>query len=77
VITFRRSHSLDADRKRLSDIVDLLEKHKGTDRFIIVVEATGQPRYQLEFPNSYTRICRELKNDLNNRLGANCWHLAP
>ncbi len=42
---------------------------------MIVVEATGQPRYQLEFPNSYTHICKELKNELTQRLGGSCWHL--
>jgi DNA polymerase III subunit alpha len=75
VVMFRRSHSLDADRKRFSDIIDLLEKYPGTDHFVIIVEATGQPRYQLEFPNMYTRICRELKNELTLRVGAQCWHL--
>jgi DNA polymerase-3 subunit alpha len=74
-LTFQRSHSLDADRKRLSDLVDLLEKYEGTDRFAIVVEATGQPRYQLEFPNSYTRICKELTNELSLRLGPKRWRL--
>jgi hypothetical protein len=75
VVTFERSHSLDADRRRLSDLVDLLERHKGTDRFVIVLESTGQPRYELEFPNSYTRICKELTNELNLRLGSKRWHL--
>jgi hypothetical protein len=75
VVTFQRSHSLDADRRRLSDLVDLLEKYKGTDRFVILVEATGQPRYQLEFPNSYTRICKDLTNELGLRLGPKRWYL--
>jgi hypothetical protein len=75
MVTFQRSHSLDADRKRMSDLVDLLEKYKGTDRFVILVEAFGQPRYQLEFPNSYTRICRELTDELSLRLGPKRWYL--
>ena len=75
LVTFRRSHSLEGDRRRLSDLVDLLERHKGTDRFVIIVEAPGQPRYQLDFPNSATRICQELKNELSQRLGAGFWRV--
>jgi hypothetical protein len=75
LVTLRRSQSLEADRRRLSDLVDLLERHKGTDRFVIVVEAPGQPRYQLDFPNSTTRICQELKNELSQRLGAGFWRV--
>ena len=75
LVTFRRSHSLEGDRRRLSDLVDLLERHSGADRFVIVVEAPGQPRYQLDFPNSTTRICQELKNELSQRLGAGYWRV--
>jgi DNA polymerase-3 subunit alpha len=75
LVTFRRSHSLEADRRRLSDLVDLLESHKGSDRFVIIVEAPGQSRYQLDFPNSVTRICQELKNELSQRLGGGYWRV--
>ncbi len=75
LVTFRRSHSLEGDRRRLSDLVDLLERHKGSDRFVIIVEAPGQSRYQLDFPNSATRICQELKNELTQRLGAGYWRV--
>jgi DNA polymerase III subunit alpha len=75
LVTFRRSHSLEGDRQRLGDLVDLLERHRGADRFVIIVEAPGQPRYQLDFPNSTTRICQELKNELSQRLGAGYWRV--
>ena len=55
-ITFRRSQSLDADRKRLAALVDLLSKFEGDDRFEIVVEANSHSRYQLDFPNNRTRV---------------------
>ena len=74
-VTMCRSHSLDADRRRLSDLVDLLEKYEGTDRFIIMIEAPGQASYQLDFPNSQTRICKELRAELSQRLGVNHWRV--
>ena len=74
-LIFQRSHSLDADRRRLSDLVDLLEKYKGTDRFVIVIEASGHASYQLDFPNSCTRVCKELRTELTQRLGVNHWRL--
>jgi DNA polymerase III subunit alpha len=74
-ITFRRSHTLDGDRRRLSEIVDLLEKYPGEDRYVIELLGKQRERYQLEFPSSYTRVCRDLQNELTQRLGANCWRL--
>jgi len=74
-VTMRRSHSLEADRRRLSDLVDLLEKYKGTDRFVIVIESPGEASYQLDFPNSYTCICKELRAELSQRLGVNHWRV--
>ncbi len=74
-VTMRRSHSLDADRRRLSDLVDLLEKYRGTDRFVIMIEAPGEASYQLDFPNSYTCICKELRAELSQRLGVNHWRV--
>lgn len=70
---FRRSHSLEADRKRLSALVDLLEQYPGTDLFEIILEANGHARYQLSFPNNRTRICRELQLELTQRLGPGGW----
>ncbi len=70
ILTLRRSHSLEADRKRLAELVDLLEKYPGEDRFEIVIEANGKQRYQLGFPNHHTRVCRELLAELTQRLGA-------
>jgi hypothetical protein len=72
-LTFRRSHSLEADRRRLAELVDLLEKYEGDDRFEIVIEANGHARYQLAFPNNYTHVCRKLQNELTQRLGAGGW----
>ena len=72
-ITFRRSQSLDADRKRLAALVDLLSKYEGEDHFEIVVEANSHTRYQLDFPNNRTRICRELQAELTQRLGQGGW----
>jgi DNA polymerase III subunit alpha len=72
-LTFRRSHSLEADRRRLSELVDLLEKYQGDDRFEIVIEAQGNARYQLAFPNNRTRICRTLQNELSQRFGSAAW----
>ena len=56
-LTFRRSQSLDADRRRLAELVAVLSKYEGDDRFEIVVEANSHARYQLDFPNNRTRIC--------------------
>ena len=72
-LTFRRSQSLDADRKRLAELVTVLSKYEGDDRFEIVVEANSHARYQLDFPNNRTRICRELQGELTQRLGQGGW----
>ncbi len=72
-LTFRRSHSLEADRRRLGELVDLLEKYQGDDRFEIIIEAQGNARYQLAFPNNRTRICRTLQNELSLRFGSGAW----
>lgn len=74
-LNFRRSHSLDADRKRLADLVALLDRYPGEDRFEIVVEASGAASYVLDFPNNRTRFCRELQAELSRRLGAGGWKL--
>ena len=75
-LTFRRSQSLDADRKRLAELVAVLSKYEGDDRFEIVVEANSHARYQLDFPNNHTRICRELQGELTQRLGQGGWQIA-
>ena len=72
-LTFRRSASLDADRKRLAEIVDVLSKYQGDDRFEIIVEANGSTRWQLDFPNNRTRVCKELQAELTQRLGPGGW----
>ena len=74
-LTFRRSQSLDADRKRLAELVAVLSKYEGDDRFEIVVEANSHARYQLDFPNNHTRICRELQGELTQRLGQGGWQI--
>ena len=72
-LLFRRSHSLEADRKRLADLVALFDKYPGEDRFEILVEANGVPSYALDFPNNHTHVCRELQSELSQRLGAGGW----
>jgi len=72
-ITFRRSASLDGDRKRLAEIVDVLSKFTGEDRFEVLVEANGSARWQLDFPNNRTRVCKELQAELAQRLPAGAW----
>jgi len=72
-LAFRRSASLDADRKRLAEIVNLLSKYQGEDRFEIIVEANGSTRWQLDFPNNRTRVCKELQAELTQRLGPGGW----
>jgi hypothetical protein len=72
-VTFRRSQSLEGDRHRLSELVELLSRFKGEDRFVIVVEAAGIARYQLDFPNTFTHVCRELQQELVTRLGTGSW----
>ena len=72
-LTFRRTQSLDADRKRLAELVKILDKYPGEDRFEFEVLANGHARYQLDFPNNRTRICRELQAELTQRLGAGGW----
>ena len=49
-LAFRRSASLDADRKRLAEIVDVLSKYQGDDRFEITVEANGSSPLAARFP---------------------------
>jgi hypothetical protein len=39
------------------------------------VEQNGAPRYQLDFPNNRTRICRELKTALDQRLEPGSWKI--
>jgi DNA polymerase-3 subunit alpha len=75
-ITFRRSASLDGDRKRLAEIVDVLSKYSGEDRFEVLVEANGSARWQLDFPNNRTRVCKELQAELAQRLPAGAWKVA-
>jgi hypothetical protein len=72
-LAFRRSASLTADRKRLAEIVDVLSKYQGEDRFEITVEANGSARWQLDFPNNRTRVCKELQAELTQRLGPGGW----
>jgi len=76
-ITFRRSASLSGDRQRLAEIVEVLTKYEGEDRFEIVVEANGTMRWQLDFPNYHTRICRELQTELARRLDVRSWRIEP
>jgi hypothetical protein len=76
-ITFRRSASLSGDRQRLAEIVEALTKYEGEDRFEIVVEANGTMRWQLDFPNYRTRICRELQTELAKRLDVRSWRIEP
>ena len=61
---------------RLADLVELLSRFEGEDRFEIVVEANGAVRHQLEFPNNRTRACRELQVELTQRLGAGTWRVS-
>ena len=72
-ITFRRSGSLDIDRRRLAELVATLGRYPGKDRFEIVVEAVAGPRYQLDFPNNSTGLCPQLENDLTACVGAGNW----
>jgi DNA polymerase III subunit alpha len=72
-INFRRSQSLEADRRRLNDLVELLSSYEGGDRFEITLMVKDKAIYQLEFPNSTTRVCRELSAALMQRLGPGGW----
>jgi DNA polymerase-3 subunit alpha len=72
-ITFRRSGSLDQDRRRLADLVDLLGRYPGADQFEIIVEAGGVARYQLDFPNNHTRLCAQLERELTDKVGPGNW----
>jgi DNA polymerase III subunit alpha len=74
-ITFRRSQSLESDRKRLSDLLDLLAKFEGPDRFVIIVEANAAARYQLDFPDNHTRWCKDLQTELTQKFGAGAWQV--
>ncbi|HEX9115238.1 MAG TPA: DNA polymerase III subunit alpha [Anaerolineae bacterium] len=72
-ITFRRSSSLDADRRRLAALVETLGRYPGQDRFEIIVEAAGIARYQLDFPNNFTGFCAKLENELTEHVGPGGW----
>jgi hypothetical protein len=74
-LTFKRTANLENDRRRLNDLLNLLGKYPGDDRFTITVEANGGPRHQLDFPNNHTRICRELQGELTQRLGVGTWQV--
>ena len=76
-IVFKRSRSLDADRKRLYELVQTLSGFEGDDNFEIVVESNGSEKYQLDFPNNRTKICRELTNLLDQRVGPGAWTIHP
>ncbi len=53
--------------------MDVLSKYQGDDRFEITVEANGSARWQLDFPNNRTRVCKELQAELTQRLGPGGW----
>jgi hypothetical protein len=50
-----------------------MSSYEGEDRFEITLLANGKARYQLEFPNNTTRVCRDLQAELMQRLGAGGW----
>ena len=54
-----------------------LSGFEGDDNFEIVVESNGAERYQLDFPNNRTKICRELTNMLDQRVGPGAWTIHP
>jgi DNA polymerase-3 subunit alpha len=74
-INFQRSRSLAGDRRRLSELVETLSSFQGEDRFDITLLANGKALYHLEFPNNTTRVCRELKTALIQRLGSGGWRV--
>jgi len=68
-ITLTRSGDQEQDIQRLGQVHDLLQQHKGEDRFSLYL-ADERKRVQLDFPNDTTGYCLELEQALVQMLGA-------
>ncbi|MGH2606912.1 MAG: OB-fold nucleic acid binding domain-containing protein, partial [Anaerolineales bacterium] len=63
------------DARRMRRVHGLLNSYPGTDQFVFDVYESSR-RYSLEFPNSSTGFCAELRIQLEGLLGAGSIHVS-
>ncbi|RME81243.1 MAG: DNA polymerase III subunit alpha [Caldilineae bacterium] len=66
--------SRDMHQRRLKQVVSILQRYEGADRFCLVVH-DPRGRVELDFPNDTTRYCMELASELQSLLGPNCFEV--
>jgi DNA polymerase-3 subunit alpha len=69
-VTLRESEKLEADKKKLQTIYDLLSEHDGIDRFIIRIINNHNPPTDLGFPRQTTCYSPELIKSLEQLVGS-------
>ena len=69
VVTLRASGDKDRDNRLVRRVHGLLTSFHGADRFEFVVHEANGTRHQLRFPNSSTRWCDELAEQLAGLVG--------
>jgi len=75
-ITFRRTADQEQDKRRLSELYNLLVGYEGNDRFSFVM-AGPNGKLQLDFPNASTGYCPNLANALDRLVGSRAVRVAP
>jgi len=69
-VTLRESEKLEADKKKLQTIYNLLTKQEGIDRFIIRIINDHNPPTDLGFPRQTTCYSPELIKRLEQLVGS-------
>lgn len=67
-IRFERRHNGEDDSRRLTEVVQILRRYTGRDRFVIRLG----DEFECAFPNDTTGYCPALVTDLERLLGAGC-----
>ncbi|UCC62547.1 MAG: DNA polymerase III subunit alpha [Anaerolineae bacterium] len=75
-ITFRRTADQEQDKRRLSELYNLLVGYEGDDRFSFVM-AGPNGKLQLDFPNASTGYCPNLANALDRLVGSRAVRITP
>lgn len=75
-LQFRVSEDVEADKKRLNQIMKICTEFVGQDRFEIVLDY-GAKHVVLDFPSKTTRYCPELLTALRSLLGDDGVQLQP
>ena len=74
VVTLRRTGDLATDKQKLGLIFSVFEKYSGSDRFSIRLVAGNQWR-ELDFPNTTTRCCDALLQELRQAVHLESLHV--